>query len=425
MPVPFDQALGRTQDLLQNEQIHTLFEAAFTSKGLAARADILSREGDGWWLIEVKASVKDKPDLTDDLAYTHMVASRAGLRITRVSLLLLSGDYRAGYPFEALFAEVDKTSEVQDRAEEFSAVAPGLVRKLSARIAPPAEFILPCRDCPCFPGDCFGKNMKHPVFELPRLQATRFAELADAGIRQIHQITRPAALTGPQQVVWQAVTQRTRIVDHTALQDLRQVRWPAHYLDFETVMTAMPLFADIASYEQVPIQYSLHRYSAPGVELDHREYLADHQLDCRREFAERLLRDLGRAGSIIVYSSFEKTILNGLAARFPDLAARIDACIARLYDLADVLRRSLYDPGFHGSYSIKKTLPVLVPQMGYADLEIQDGASAAACYALMARGQYTAREIAAHRRALLAYCKQDTLAMACLHQALANELAQE
>ncbi|MBM3280840.1 MAG: DUF2779 domain-containing protein [Candidatus Handelsmanbacteria bacterium] len=264
--------------------------------------------------------------------------------------------------------------------------------------------------------------MKHPVFQLPRLSPTRFADLVGAGIRQIHQITQPADLTRPQQAVWQAVTQRTRIVDRTALQDLCQVRWPAYYLDFETVMTAMPLFADIAPYEQVPIQYSLHRYSALGVELDHREYLADHQLDCRREFAERLLRDLGRAGSIIVYSSFEKTVLNGLAARFPNLEGRIDACIARLYDLADVLRRSIYDPGFRGSYSIKKTLPVLVPQMGYADLEIQDGASAAAHYALMARGQYAAKEISAHRKALLAYCKQDTLAMASLHQVLVKEM---
>jgi len=39
--------------------------------------------------------------------------------------------------------------------------------------------------------------------------------------------------------------------------ELETVSWPAYCLDFETVMTAIPLFPDIAPYTQLPTQYSI------------------------------------------------------------------------------------------------------------------------------------------------------------------------
>jgi phage shock protein PspC (stress-responsive transcriptional regulator) len=51
--------------------------------------------------------------------------------------------------------------------------------------------------------------------------------------------------------------------------------------------------------------------------------LADPCRDCRRELAERLIGDCGSrgqaSGSIVVYSSFEKIVIGGLAELFPDL----------------------------------------------------------------------------------------------------------
>jgi len=56
--------------------------------------------------------------------------------------------------------------------------------------------------------------------------------------------------------------------------------------------------------------------------------------------------------------------LTDLAELFPDLAARFDAVIHGLWDLNDVVKRGYCHPGFKGSTSIKKVLPVMVPELG-------------------------------------------------------------
>ncbi|GAJ04393.1 unnamed protein product, partial [marine sediment metagenome] len=70
--------------------------------------------------------------------------------------------------------------------------------------------------------------------------------------------------------------------------------------------------------------------------------------------------------------------------------------------------------------SIKVTLPVLVPEMSYDNLEIADGDSAMGAFAYLAIGKYEGREAETMERNLLDYCKQDTLAMVKLHQRLAE-----
>lgn len=181
--------------------------------------------------------------------------------------------------------------------------------------------------------------------------------------------------------------------------------------------TAIPLWAEVAPHEQVVTQYSVHVCDVPGVVTKHHEYLADHKRDCRLELAESLLRDLDGNGSIVVYSSFEKTTLNALSRRFSSLGARLQACIDRLFDFERVFD-AYYHPGFCGRTSIKKTLPVLVPAMSYKHLSIGDGDTAVAKFAQMARGECSQVDCDAIRADLLKYCGQDTLAMVKLHETL-------
>lgn len=84
-----------------------------------------------------------------------------------------------------------------------------------------------------------------------------------------------------------------------------------------------------------------------------------------------------------------------------------------------IIRQNFYHPDFHGSSSVKVTLPVIVPDMSYYDLEIADGDSASATFAYLALGRYQSeakREIV--KRNLLDYCARDTMAMVKLHERL-------
>jgi hypothetical protein len=104
--------------------------------------------------------------------------------------------------------------------------------------------------------------------------------------------------------------------------------------------------------------------------------------------AENLIRDCGSEGSIVVYTNYEKTIINGLAGSFPDLAEELNKLVGRLVDLCEILKRYYYHPDFHGSYSIKTVLPVVVPDMGYEGMEVDNGLDASALFAYLAKGKY-------------------------------------
>lgn len=101
----------------------------------------------------------------------------------------------------------------------------------------------------------------------------------------------------------------------------------------------------------------------------------------------------------------------------PKHHARLAALEARCWDLCDVIREHYYHPEFHGSFSLKKVLPVLVTSMSYAELTVHDGQEAERTYVEALRTDNAKRRNEIHT-ALLEYCRQDTVAMVRLREAL-------
>ena len=108
--------------------------------------------------------------------------------------------------------------------------------------------------------------------------------------------------------------------------------------------------------------------------------------------------------------------LNELAEFLPERAVELESIKDRLWDLLPVIRENIYDRQFHGSFSLKAVLPVLVPEMSYNDLDVQEGAAAQVAYTEMIDVETSPERKAELRRQLLEYCKQDTLAMVRLHE---------
>ena len=134
--------------------------------------------------------------------------------------------------------------------------------------------------------------------------------------------------------------------------------------------------------------------------------------------AERLIEVLGTEGAIIVYSHFEDVRIKALIGRFPELAGSLNAIRARLVDFEKIIRKHIYHPAFAGSFSLKKVVPALVPDVSYDGLAVADGSNAIAMFARMARGEI--EDVAEARKHLLAYCETDTLVMVKLHEILAK-----
>jgi|SRR5271157_468622 len=407
----------RTSHLLSDRDVSTVFEATFIVDRFVAKADVLRRRKNSWQMVEVKSSVNDKPEFIDDMAYTFMVLSRSGVPISKASLQLVSRDYRLGMSIEKLFVEIDHTDEVQERSALFESFRVQIEEATRSPLKPAPDLRFECRACAIF-GECLGKDTENHIFEIPRLSQPKFVTLKELGVSHIEDIPDNFPLTENQMRVRNCVQKQEIFVSDELKRELESIKWPSYYLDFETVMTALPLYPDIAPYTQLPTQYSIHKCSAPGQVIIQSEYLSDPSRDSRRELAEQLVEDLGQEGSIITYSNFERTILNALSRTYTDLSTELGSDIDRIVDIGGIIAKHYYHPSFHGSTSVKTTLPVCVPELSYDDLEIGDGDSAVATFAYLARGKIQGAQADSAKHNLLEYCKRDTLAMVKLHQYL-------
>lgn len=119
-------------------------------------------------------------------------------------------------------------------------------------------------------------------------------------------------------------------------------------------------------------------------------------------------------------------MLRDPAGSFPDLSARLVALINRLHDLLPIIRSGVSHPGFFGSHSIKSVAPALVPGFTYDDLDaVADGNDASVTfYRLATDASLSPDDRDRLRRALLAYCRRDTLALLCVHRQLIERVKQ-
>jgi len=86
--------------------------------------------------------------------------------------------------------------------------------------------------------------------------------------------------------------------------------------------------------------------------------------------------------------------------------------IDRTVDLMEAISRHHYfHHDFNGSNSIKAVLPVMVPELTYKELLIQDGATASERWLACVIGEVEQLEAADVFEGLRRYCHLDTLAM--------------
>lgn len=412
-------AVKKTRELINDNSVSVLFEAAFLAGGFAARADIIIRQNHGWRLVEVKSALEDSDRYRNDMAYTAMVLQMAGLPVSGVSLFLISRKFRQGMPEGELFREVEHTADVISQAAFFSHRTKQARHILTSEQQPEPKLLFICRKC-SFYGDCIHTVVENPVTDLPRLTESTFSRLIKQGVFRIEEISESFPLSKRQAIARNCVISRQPYIDKNLKQALDRISWPAYYLDFEAITTALPLYPETAPHETIPTQYSIHLCSKPGEITDHREYLADPTRDCKRELAERLVVDLQGTGSIFMYSNYELRIIKMLAGLYPELATELLALKPRLVDLKRILEKNFYHYGFRGRSALKKVLPVLVPGMNYDQLSITNGDTALTVFASMILGGFCDEELATMRHNLLRYCKQDTLSMVKIHERLAE-----
>ena len=427
--VSFEEGLGdalaQTAALLEDLSIPAIFEATLQHQGVLVRVDILERRpGNRWRLIEVKSSVDLKDHYLYDVAIQAHVLRGCGLDISSSCLMHLDRDYvydGQKYDPKELFNIRNLTGQIRKLESEI----PKLLRaqrKCLAQEHPPE--ISPGPQCshpvPCeFYTHCNPPVPEHHISSLPRLSSKKQMELLDQGISLIHEIPEDFSLTENQIRAWISVKTGQPWISDDLAKEVARLKYPLYFMDFETLYPAIPRFAGMWPYSHIPFQWSVHRQMSTDGELEHAEFLAETAVDPRRDFIDSLCKAVGKRGQIVAYNAtFESQRLADLANWMPEYAERITTIRARLWDLWPFVKRHVYHPQFQGSYSLKVVLPALVPGSSYEGMEVSHGDEAGLVWDQMICGAPNPAERQRLKSALLDYCRQDTLAMAKVLDAL-------
>jgi len=419
-----DQAIRATRELVANREIPAIYEGVFEDAGVLVRVDVLHRRADGRLrLIEVKSSASLKEEHLDDVAIQYRVLSRCGLDVGSCCLAHVN----RSFVFRGGNVDPWHFFRIRNVTRQVAKLQPKLTFQLRAAFTvlsmPKAPDIAPGKHCTspvtCEFFDCCNPPLPYDhIGYLPRLHASAEEALEELGVESIHDVPDDFELTEIQRRAAKCVRTGEPWFSAELGEVLSGLKYPLCFMDFETVNPAIPLFAGMRPYDQLPFQFSVHSQKEPGATLEHHEFLATDANDPRREFISSLLATLGETGSIVVYSSFELQRLSELAAWLPEFADRIGALQGRLFDLLPVVREHTYHPAYAGSYSIKSVLPALVPEMTYEGMRVANGQGAGLAWESLVCDSLACGERERIRTALLDYCGQDTLAMARLLEML-------
>jgi hypothetical protein len=408
-------ALRETDDALAQPGNVTLFEPALRCQDVLVRADVLIRQDGRYRMIEVKASTKVKDSHVTDAAIQTWVARGAGLDVERVELAHI--DNKFVYPgdsdYRGLFAHADMTDTVLPLQEQI----PLWIAAAQRDLAGPMPDIAVGRQCgdpfECeFLAFCSPEASAYPVELLPNsFKLAR--QLRSEGFADLRNVPHDRLTREDHQRIWRATKDGQPELDPAAAEKLAALPWPRYYLDFETVGPAVPMWKGTRPYQKIPMQWSCHRQDADGTLTQLTPFLDTTGQDPRRAFAESLVAAVGDTGTILVYNAtFERGVITQLAELFDDLAPTLEAIARRLFDLLPLARAYYYHPAMMGSWSIKRVLPTIAPDLDYANLEsVQSGEMVEPVYFEMVDAGTPAERKTQFKEALLTYCERDTLGM--------------
>ncbi len=315
---------------------------------------------------------------------------------------------------EDVTGEVNQIDDIEENSEKY-------IEIIEQRKPPEVSISKKCNrpyECP-LKDECRGNLPEYHVFQLTNWR--KYWELFEDGILDIKDIPKDEILSSNKdRVIKEAVDGNRIIINKDKIRNfLKELQYPLYYLDFETFDTAIPIFDQSRPYQKIPFQYSLHIQDENN-KVKHFDFLARREKDPRPELLDRLEKEIGQTGSVIVFNkTFEIGVLKKLAEDFPEYESFIKNTINRIIDLAEPFKNfDYYNPIQKGSYSLKAVLPAITGK-DYSDLEISDGTDASMQY-FYSHIKADLKNIDEIRNNLLKYCGLDTEGMIWIIDELKN-----
>jgi len=411
----------QTQEALKS--FHKVyFQPSFVTKNdVFARVDILKRlEDDTWHIYEVKSSTSIKKDRKhrqiEDASFQKFVLTECGYKVSKVSIIHLNKDYIKKGDIIA-----NKLLEIIDVTNQVDSIYPSVTSQINSALHHIYKNEINQSSCSCKhktrSNHCdafryFNKTIpEYSIYEINRISSKKISLLVNKGKLGIKNIPLGFELNINQQSQVESVKQDQPIINLPNIQrELNKLKFPLHFIDYETYASAIPKLDGLSPHKHLPFQVSIHTYTEDGI-LSHFEYLLD-SMKMPIEMLEEMQNFTGINGTFVSWhASFEIGRNKDLMEWLPQFSNYLIYINEHTFDLETIFKKDYIDSRFHGSSSIKKVLPVLCPEIDYSDLDVNNGTMALNTWGRMVLDPSFNEDIMETRQKLLNYCELDTLAM--------------
>ena len=393
---------------------------------LLARADIVTynKQNNSFNIYEVKASTKVKPENYDDVAFQKTVFELGGLTVSKVHVIYINNQYAIEEPIDVrqLFSIKNVTRSVIKLQSKTKST---INEALSFINGPkPSKKITFCRkklECP-FVLNEFTNLPDYSIWNIAGLRDIKRKELVARNIFSITDVPDDFDLNENQKQQVKTAKEGIPVIDKIAIKNqLDRLKFPLYFIDYESLPYVIPLQVGYRPYQQMVFQYSLHTISAPNEEPKHSGYLMTELKETTAVLLAHLKKDIKeKGGSIIVWNkTFERERNREMAIMFPKYANLLHSMNDRIYDLMTPFNKKMYvDPAFKGRTSLKSVLPVLVPDLSYTELAINNGSDAFYQWFSMIKNNLSQEQKESITENLEKYCFLDTWAMVKIWEVL-------
>lgn len=417
-PFKYAESVELTKKLI-TDGVETIYEAAFVFDQTLVAVDILVKRNNCWHAYEVKSSTRVNSTYILDASLQYYIITNSGIELADFNIVTINSNYikQGSLKYEKLFLTTSVKKEAINNQATIKENIQRLLTVADNKVCPDVKIGEHCfSPYACdFMETCWKDVPQNSVLNLGGVSKEVLFQLHNNNFKTIHDI--PADFKTNELVNLQVASLKKNevIIDKEGIEKfLSSISYPLFFMDFETIMPAVPLFDGTHPFQHIPFQYSIHFKETKSSTLLHFDFLADAGIDPRKQFIEKLIEHTKQPGDILTYySTFERSVLNKLKKDFPEYTNEIDYILYRIKDLITPFENRLYyHPLMKGSYSIKSVLPALVSEfgVGYENLAIGSGSVAMTAFENL-QTENDIFKISEKRNDLKAYCAMDTLAM--------------
>jgi hypothetical protein len=156
------------------------------------------------------------------------------------------------------------------------------------------------------------------------------------------------------------------------------LNYPLHFIDFETYTGALPFHKGMRPYELIAFQWSCHTIHKPGASPVHSQWIHTGEMFPNSsefpnfEFARSLMRQIGTAGTPLMWAKHENTVLRTIMNQMKIYGIQDETLKnwlfditsdgekkGRLVDMNKMTQEYYFHPFMKGRTSIKKVLPAV------------------------------------------------------------------